>query len=148
MKSFDQVHSLHFEHAKSSLRNVLCKFMTKILSHTYIPLATLKGRIRPTVKSNSGTKSDSQNYRPVMNPTNFLKVLQYLLLAHLEKNLKIYQRQFTHRNATGCLDAITLLKETFAQYNRKHTDVHCAIVDLSKAYDRIKISSLCDKLKV
>ena len=33
-------------------------------------------------------------------------------------------------------------------YNREHTDVFCAMVDLSKAYDRINISSLCDKLKV
>ena len=72
-----------------------------------------------------------------MNSSNFLKVLEYLLLPHLEKNLKIEQRQFTYRNATGCLDAITLLKETVAHYNREHTDVYCAMVDLSKAYDRI-----------
>ena len=47
----------------------------------------------------------------------------------------------------GCLDVITLFKETVAHYNREHTDVHCAMVDLSKAYVRINISSLCDKLK-
>ena len=70
----------------------------------------LKGRIRPTVKSHSGTKTDSQNYRPVMNSSNFLKVLEYLLLPHIERIFKIDQRQFGYRNATGCLDAITLLK--------------------------------------
>ena len=49
--------------------------------------------------------------------------------------------------SAGMLDAITLLKETVAHFNREHTDVHCAMVDLFKAYDRINISSLCDKLK-
>jgi len=122
-------------------------YLYKILSHTYIPPAMLKGRIRPAVKSHSGTKTDSQNYRPVMNSSNFLKVSEYLLLPHLEKNLKIDQRQFAYRNASGCLDAITLLKETVAHYNREPTDVYCAMVDLSKAYHRINISSLCDKLK-
>ena len=47
----------------------------------------------------------------------------------------------------GCLDVITLLKETVAHYNREHIDVYCAMVDLSKAYDRLNISSMCDKLK-
>ena len=47
----------------------------------------------------------------------------------------------------GCLDAITLLKETFAYYNREHTDNYSVMIDLSKAYDRLNISSLCDTLK-
>ena len=70
----------------------------------------LKGRIRPTVKSPSGTKTDSQIYRPLIKSSNFLNVLEYLLLPHLENNLKLDQRQFAYRNTTGCLDAITLLK--------------------------------------
>ena len=92
-KGFDHVHSLHYKHAKSSFRNLTCKFMNKILSHTCIPPAMLKGRIRRKVKSNSGTKTDSQNYRPVRISSNFLKVLKYLLLPYLENNVKLHQRQ-------------------------------------------------------
>ena len=55
-KGFDYVHSLHFKHPKSSFRKSLYKFINNILSHTYILPAMLKGRIRPTVKSPSGTK--------------------------------------------------------------------------------------------
>ena len=44
-------------------------------------------------------------------------------------------------------DAIALFKETVAHYNRDHTDIHWAMVGLFKAYDRIYISSVCDKLK-
>ena len=76
-----------------------------------------------------------------------MKVLEYLLPPQLENNLEIDQRQFAYRKATSCLDAITPLEETVAHYNKEHTDVHCAMVDLSKAYGRIIISSLCDKFK-
>ena len=117
-KGFDHVHSLHLKHAKSGFRNLLCKFMKKILSHTYIPTAMLKGRIRPTLKSHSDTKTNSQNFRPVMISSDFLKVLEYLLLPHLETNFKICQRQFAYRKATGCPDAVTFLKETVAYCNR------------------------------
>ena len=146
-KGFDHVHSLHFKHVKSSFRNLLCNFINKILPHTYIPTAMLKGRIRRTVKFSSGTETNSQNCTPELISSNFLKVLKYLLLPHLEKKHKMNQRQFAYRNATGCLDAIILLKETVVHYNRKHTDVYCAMFDLSKAYIRINISSLCDKIK-
>ena len=88
--------------------------MNKIRSYTYISPAMLKDRIQPTVKSPSGTKTASQNYRPVMNSSNFLKALEYILLPPPEKNIKIDQRQFAYRKATGCLDAISLLKETVA----------------------------------
>ena len=56
--------------------------------------------------------------------------MDYLSLPHLENDIKIDQRQ---------LDVITLLKETAARYNRKHAGVHCTMLDLCKAYDRINI---------
>ena len=41
----------------------------------------------------------------------FIKILEgvrVFIITHIEKNLKIDQRQFAYRNVTGCLDAITL----------------------------------------
>ena len=106
----------------------------------------LKGHIRPTVKNSSGNKTDSKNYTPVMNSSNFPKVLKYLLVPHLEKHLPVHENQFTYRPATGCIDAITVSKETVMYYNSQRSDVYCAKVDLSKAYDRIDTSLLCDKM--
>ena len=83
-----------------------------------------------------------------MNISSFMKVLEYFLLPHLEKHLEVDQRQFAYGKAMDCLDAYTLLKETVAHYSMEQTDVHCAMVDPSKAYDRIIIISLCNKLYV
>ena len=76
----------------------------------------IKGHIRPAMKSSSGIKTDSKNCRPVMNSSNFLNVLEYLLLPYLVKHLPVHENQFTYRPATGCIDAKTVSKETVMYY--------------------------------
>ena len=71
----------------------------------------LIGHIRPTVITSSGNKADLKNQGPVMNSFNFLKVMEYLLLPHLEKHLLIQENLFAYRPATGCIDVITALKK-------------------------------------
>ena len=107
----------------------------------------LKGHKHSTVKSSSGNKTDSKNYRPVMNSSNFLKVIEYLLLPHLVKYLPIHENQFAYEPARGCIDAITVLKETVMYYNSQRSDVFYAMVDLSKVYDTINTSFLCDTMR-
>ena len=107
---FDSVHTSHVKNSKRCYRNLLCNFYNRLISHTYIPYSMLKEHIRPTVKNSSGKKADSKNHRPVMNSSEFLKVIEYLLLPHLEKHHVIHEIQFAYRPATGCIDAITVLK--------------------------------------
>ena len=64
------------------------------------------------MKNSSRNKTHSENYRPVMNSSNFIKVIEYLFLQHLEKHLLIHGNQFAYRPATGCIDAVSVLKET------------------------------------
>ena len=66
-KGFDHVHSLHFKHVKAICRNLRCKLINKILSHTNIPPDMPKVVIQPTVKSTSGNTTASQNFRLVMS---------------------------------------------------------------------------------
>ena len=121
--------------------------MNKVKSPTYISPAKPKSRIRPTVMSASGNDTDSHDYRLVLKPLKRLKIHEYLFLPHSGKNLKIDQTQIAYRTATGCLDAISILRETVSHYNREDTDVLCVIDNLPKAYDRINISSISDILK-
>ena len=55
--------------------------------------------------------------------------------------------QFAYQPATYCIDDITVLKETVIYYKSERSDVYCAMVDLSKAYDRINTSFSRDKIK-
>ena len=58
-----------------------------------------------------------------MNSSNFLKVIEYLLLPHLEKHLLIHENQFAYQPVTGCIDAITASKETVMYYNSQRSDL-------------------------
>ena len=79
-----------------------------------------------------------------MISSNFLKVLEHLLLPYRRKIFLFIKNQFAYRHATGCIDAITVLKKTAMS---QIFDVYFAMLDLSKAYDRINTSLLCEKMR-
>ena len=62
-------------------------------------------------------------------------------VSHLEKDLPVHQNRFI------CIDAIAVSKETVIYYNLKRSHVCCAMIDLSKAYDRINTSLLSEKMR-
>ena len=82
-----------------------------------------------------------------MNSSIFLKVIEYIFLPYLEKHLLIHENHFAYRPAPGCIDAITILKDTVMLYYSQSSDVYCAMVDLSKADEIINTSLLCDKMR-
>ena len=126
--------------------NILCKLMNMFKSPGFLPHSLLLGKIQPTMKNSAGSKTSS-SYWPVMNSSNFFKMFEYLILLHLEQYLNLSHNQFAYRPSPGYLNAITLLKETISHYNQRHSDMFCAMIDLSQAYDRININTLCTKLK-
>ena len=81
-----------------------------------------------------------------MISSNFLKLLEYCLLSKFDKYLNLNSRQFGFRKNTSCLMATTILKETVAHYTNNGSNVYCTFVDLKKAFDRVNINFLLDKL--
>ena len=134
-------------YAGPCFRNLLCKLINKFLSHGFLPYGMLLGKIRSTVKNSAGNKTSSSNYSPVMNSSNILKMFEYLVLPYLEKYQNLSHNQFSYRSSAGCLNTITMLKVTISHYNQRHSEVFCAMIDLSQAYDRISINTFCTKLK-
>jgi len=108
VEGFNHIHTGHLKKTKSCFRNLLYKLINRFISHRFIPHSMLKGHIRPTVKNGAAGKTTSNNYRPVMTSSNFLKVFEYLLLPHLERHLDVHSNQFAYRRSSSCLRAITL----------------------------------------
>ena len=81
-----------------------------------------------------------------MNSSVFLKVFEYLLLPILQKYLILSDQQVGFTPHSSCTNTITFLKEVVQNYNAKGSEVYCAFIDLSKAFDNIDHEILNDKL--
>ena len=145
-QGWDGVHSFNLKNAGDYFVVVLGKLFASFLRHGFLPKQLLLGEIRPTLKDNKVSKSESSNYRPVMNSSIFLKVLEYCILPILERHINLNSRQFGFRKHTGCTNAVSMLKEVIYTYNSSKSNVFCGVLDLSKAFDRIDFSILREKL--
>ena len=146
-QGWDGVHSFNLKNAGDYFVVVLGKLFASFLRHGFLPKQLLLGEIRPTLKDNKISKSESSNYRPVMNSSIFLKVLEYCILPILERHIiNLNSRQFGFRKHTGCTNAVSMLKEVIYTYNSSKSNVFCGVLDLSKAFDRIDFSILREKL--
>ena len=144
---WDYVHSNCLKWSGPIFRNVICKFFNCLLSHKYVPRKMLHGEIRPIVKNLAGSKTESENYRPIMNSSNLFKVFEYSLMPILSRHLKLDCRQFGFRPETGCVSAVLVLKEVIGKYNARKSPVHSAVIDLTKAFDKMNYATLLNKLR-
>lgn len=143
---FDAVHSNHLKLLGPVAKDYLASLFSSFVRHSYIPGAMLQGEIIPIIKDKNASQTASSNYRPIMISSNILKIFEHCILFQLRRFLIINPRQFGFRANTRCSDAITVLKETIYTYTSQGSNVHCAKVDLSKAFDKINHSYLISKL--
>ena len=61
--------------------------------------------------------------------------------------MKITPLQFRFSEGSNCDTAIAMGKETILRCKKVSTNVHCAAIDLSKAYDKITHKIMINKLR-
>ena len=84
--AWDYVHCNCLKCCGPIFRNVIFKFFNCLLSHKYVPRKMLHGEIRPIVQNLAGSKTESENYRPIMNSFNLFKVFEYSLMPTLSRH--------------------------------------------------------------
>ncbi len=142
----DGIHSRFLKMASQSLIDILCNFLNLCFSHCYMPPKLLIGNIRPIVKDKKGNLTDSSNYRPVMQSSCLLKIIEIHILDTIAEKVSISEHQYGFRRGTSTSDACFILKEIM--FNNSHTRDKALItfVDLSKAFDRVNHYILGNKL--
>ena len=113
---WDNIHSNHLKFSGPVFKNLINKMFNKFLSHGYLPYNILQGHIKPVIKNKSLGKTNSSNFRPVMNSSNLLKAFEYAIQPILMNHLKLDNRQFGFKSETGCTSALLILKEVINRY--------------------------------
>ncbi len=140
------MHSQHLKNVNNTYKEFIARLFSAFICHNYLPEKMLYGEIRPLIKNKLNNKCESNNFRPVMVSSNMLKMFEYCLLPRMNKHLKLDQHQFGYRKNTGCLNVVSVLKEIILNYTNKNTNVHTAVLDMSKAFDKINHNILVKKL--
>ena len=143
----DGICSEHLKYSGPTFKRALSNMFLQFIRHGFVPKDMLAGQIRPILKNNKLCKTKSDNYRPIMNSSVFLKTFEYTLLPILSKALKLNDQQMGFRNNSSCLNTVMILKEIIHKYNMEGSNVHVAFIDLSKAFDRVEHNKLIKKLR-
>ena len=107
----------------------------------------IAGQIKPVIKYISGSKSDSENFRPGMSSSVIFKLFEYCLLPILNKHIDLYKIKFGFRKGASSCSTVTIFEEIIHSYNSENSNVHCSMVELSKAVDRVYAQRRVKKLK-
>ena len=142
----DGLHSRVLKMASQPLIDILCTFINLCFSHCYIPPKLLIGNIRPTVKDRKGFLTDLDNYRPVMQSSCLLKLIEIHILEIVSEKVAINENQYGFRKGISTSDACYVLKEVMFNHSHKRDKGLIMFVDLSKAFDKVYHYILGNKL--
>ena len=121
--------------------------MNSCFNHSFLPTELLKGIITPSLKDNNKDNSSLSNYRPVMQSSNILKILEMYFLDILAEKIDLNGRQFGFRKNMSTNHACFTLKNLVNKYiTSKYGKVYSCFVDLSQAFDRVDHFILGEKL--
>ena len=129
-----------------SLAAPLCDLLRSLIIHGHIPQVFLLCSLVPIVKNANESKLSSNNYRLIAISSLILKIFDHILIVLSEPNLNpsCYQYGFQKGKSTGlCTWTLT---ETINFFRNRNTPVFLCLMDLTKAFDLVKLSLLFQKL--
>ena len=142
----DNIHTNHLSNCSDSFIEIIAKLFSACVMHGYTPIDMLRGTINPVVKDKHGNITSSDNYRPVMSSSIFLKLFENCLKVKIGDYCNLNDRQHGFRSKYSTTTACFALKETIFSYVNANSSVYACFIDISKAFDSIDHKILIEKL--
>ena len=134
------------KHGVDILATPLADLIKAIIIHGYIPPIFLLCSLIPIVKDNTASKLSSSNYRLIAITSLLLKLVDHIILDLCQDELtpSIHQFGFQKGKSTGLCSWAVL--ETINYFRNRGSEVYLCLLDLTKAFDCVKLSILFKKL--
>lgn len=146
---YDGVPIKFFRNFANELRKNLSLFINNTFKNGIFPDIFKIAKITPIYKA--GNKHDIANYRPISVLPACSKIFEKALLNRLEmflvNNQIIHKNQFGFVRSSSTIAACTHFLNFVETNIDKHMIVGCFFIDLSKAYDRVNLPLLYEKLE-
>ena len=140
------ISSDHIKNASAPLHNVLSFIFTAMLQHGCSDTRFNASVIKPIPKNKNKSQNDSSNYRAIAINSIFSKLLDYIILNLIEKNIDSSHLQFAYKKEYSTSLCSFLVVETIQYYRSRGSNVLALLLDATKAFDRVKYSKLFNNL--
>ena len=100
----------------------------------------------PIVKDNVKSKLESSNYRLIAISSLVLKLFDLVFLELFTRNLDVSSLQFGFQKASSTTLTTWTLTESINFFVNRGSPVYLCLLDLTKAFDHVKLDSLFQKL--
>ena len=114
----------------------LVNFFNRLLRGEKMPDERRRSVIVPLYKCKGDIKKCG-NYRGIKLMSHTLKLWERVIEARIRKEVKIARQQFGFTPGRSTTDAIFCLRMLLEEWTEGQKAVHCAFIDLEKAYDRV-----------
>ena len=131
-----------FKVGSDSLCQPLCDLIKAFIIHGHIPDIFLVCSLIPIIKDPRASSMSSSNYRLIAITSLILKLFDGILLALAGNDLKPSPMQFGFQAGQSTTMATWTLTETISYFTCRGGPVYLCLLDLTKAFDRVKLSEL------
>ena len=95
-----------------------------------------------------GDIKECGNYRGIKLMSHSMKLWERVILARIRKEVTIGKQQFGFMPGRSTTDAIFCFRMLLEKWTEGQKAVHCAFIDLEKAYDRVPREELWECLRL
>lgn len=134
------------KHAPSNLYKLLCIALRSFITHGHVSDFLLVSNLVPIVKDKLASVTDSSNYRSIAISSIILKLFDWVIILGYAENLQLDDLQFGYQTNVSTAMCTWTAVETIEYYQRNGSDVFTCLMDMSKAFDTVRHSTLFKKL--
>ena len=125
----------------------LARLFKAFLVHGHLTNTFLFCSLIPLIKDATKSKIQSSNYRLIAISSLILKLMDLVILDLFSSELKVSSLQFGFLRGSSTTLCSWTLCESINYFTNRGTPVYLCLLDLTKAFDHVKLDLLFDKLK-
>ena len=144
--NIDGLVSEHIIYGGEQLAVHLCMFFSALLMHSYVSSDFHMGIIVPLLKNKHGDATQLEMYRGITISPVLSKLFELVLLNLFETHFTSDELQFGFKEKSCCSHALFAFNESIRYFTSNQTKVYAAILDASKAFDKVLHNALFVKL--
>ena len=132
--------------APGMLYDRLSVILKSYLIHGHMSDFLLISTLLPLIKDKLGDLGSSKNYRSIAISSVILKLFDWAIILLYGDKLKLHDLQFAYQPEISTSMCTWMVVETIDYFVRKKSEIFACTMDMSKAFDRVKHSTLFQKL--